>query len=343
MRISHITLLSLLCMVSLASNCTRSNTFKPKEVELKTVSGSNFMELQTNELKYYDPDGVEWVAPKGTLTDGATVPWFALPITDGRFNKKFLKAAIVHDAYCQKINNGICPQYQSRPWRDVHRMFYHACRACGSGPLLAKTMFLFVWIFGPTWDDSERDLSGVSDEILNISYDSGIQYIRENEPTVEGIVSWVDSRKPILLKIDEFDKQARSATEDNNPEEVDRVSTETDLLLSRELEKTPNDLMLLNLRGFQAKSLASAYQKLGATEKESSELTRAENTFNSILKTRPNDPSANSGLSDVFIQRNELEKAEEQNRKVLKINPNHPIATRNLRQIERLRLPKPKN
>ena len=77
---------------------------------------------------FVDAMGHAWTAQLGTLTDGASVPRAALPVTNGRFDQRFLKAAVVHDAYCQEDNKD-GPSYQTMPWRAVHKMFHEACLA----------------------------------------------------------------------------------------------------------------------------------------------------------------------------------------------------------------------
>ena len=45
---------------------------------------------------------------------------------------------------------------RSRPWRDVHRMFYEACRCGGVAAVTAKMMYYAVFHFGPRWRVEER-------------------------------------------------------------------------------------------------------------------------------------------------------------------------------------------
>jgi len=59
----------------------------PKEITLREVPDSDLKELVDNNLVFVDKMGTEWIAPKGTVADGASVPRLALWITDGRFAK----------------------------------------------------------------------------------------------------------------------------------------------------------------------------------------------------------------------------------------------------------------
>jgi len=142
----------------------------------------------------------EWIAPKGTLTDGASVPRLALWVTDGRFDPGFLKAAVIHDAYCQADNKDRCPeQYQQRPWKQVHRMFYEACLAGGTSPSTARIMFAAVWLAGPRWNDPERNLDGVPDEVILAEFEACKKWIEKKDPTVDEIEEWMDKREEKLL------------------------------------------------------------------------------------------------------------------------------------------------
>jgi len=54
--------------------------FTPEQVILKEVVGEDLKELIDEDLIFTDKDGIKWIAPKGTLTDGASVPRLALAI-----------------------------------------------------------------------------------------------------------------------------------------------------------------------------------------------------------------------------------------------------------------------
>jgi len=113
--------------------------FEPENVRLET--DNDMKKLVGNKLVYTDATNKQWTAVAGTRTDGASVPRFALSLTNGREDDKFLKAAIIHDAYCQDVNEHHCPrQYREESWQDVHRMFHQACIDCGSSPSLARIM-----------------------------------------------------------------------------------------------------------------------------------------------------------------------------------------------------------
>lgn len=169
--------------------------FTLQEITLRETDGSNLFELVDEKLVFVDAAGVEWLAPKGSLTDGVSVPRIALSLSDGRFGKKYLKAAVVHDAYCQSDNEERNPvQYRTKPWRAVHRMFREACIAGGTSRLRANIMFAAVWLGGPRWGDPERNLSLISDDTLETQFNECKQWIEENDPTIEELEAWMEER-----------------------------------------------------------------------------------------------------------------------------------------------------
>ncbi len=95
-----------------------------------------------HDFVYLDRNGVPWLAPTDLLTDGATIPSIFWSVIGGPWDGLYREAAVVHDAYC-------CAQ--TKPWQQVHRMFYEAMRCSGVGWVQAKTMYYAVWVGGPRW------------------------------------------------------------------------------------------------------------------------------------------------------------------------------------------------
>ena len=174
--------------------------FTPSEVTLKEVKGKYLKELVDEQLVFVDSSGEKWIAPKGTLTDGASVPRLALWMTDGRFSEEFLKAAVIHDAYCQTENIERCPdQYRKKPWELVHRMFYEACLAGGTSESKAEIMFAAVWLAGPRWDDPMRNLDHIPEDILVQEFETCKKWIEKKNPSVDEIEAWMNKRELVLL------------------------------------------------------------------------------------------------------------------------------------------------
>lgn len=114
------------------------------DVQARWLDDGRRMELLA-PLAYVGPDGVRWEAPAGLVVDGATIPRFFWRWIGGPYEGKYRKASVVHDHYCNlKAASG-------RRWQDVHRMFYHACRAGGLDEVSAKKVYWAVLIGGPRW------------------------------------------------------------------------------------------------------------------------------------------------------------------------------------------------
>jgi len=94
------------------------------------------------DLVYTDADGVEWIAPAGSVVDGASIPRFAWWIVGSPFVGKYRRASVIHDVYCES---------KERPWRNVHQVFYEMMAADGVGAVKRWLMFRAVWMFGPRW------------------------------------------------------------------------------------------------------------------------------------------------------------------------------------------------
>jgi hypothetical protein len=100
-------------------------------------------------LSYRRPDGSDWPVPTGAWLDGASIPRPLWSLIGGPFEGRYRNASIVHDHYCIT---------KTRPWQDVHRMFYEAMRCSGTGATQAKIMYYSVYRFGPRWPSLEEGL-----------------------------------------------------------------------------------------------------------------------------------------------------------------------------------------
>ena len=104
-----------------------------------------------NTLIYIDPKGNQWIAPKGSVVDGASIPKLLWSSIGSPFTGKYLAASVIHDVACkQKV----------KPWEAVHRVFYDAMLASGVDSGKAKLMYAAVHQGGPRWGDyAENPLS----------------------------------------------------------------------------------------------------------------------------------------------------------------------------------------
>jgi hypothetical protein len=96
---------------------------------------------------YTDPDEVNWVAEKGSIIDGASIPRFAWSVIGGPYEGPYRNASVIHDVACVEKN---------KPWRQVHKAFYTAMRASRVDQIKAKIMYAAVYHFGPRWGILEQ-------------------------------------------------------------------------------------------------------------------------------------------------------------------------------------------
>jgi len=307
-------------------------SFTPSEITLKELRGSTFKQLVDDGLTFIDADGVRWTAPMGTWTDGASVPRFALGITDGRFVKGFLRAAVVHDAYCQKENKDRRPPYQSRPWKDTHRMFHQACVAGGTPRLMARLMFSAVSWFGPRWDDPAGETRQVPPDLARVAFSATKQWIEKEDPSLGDIEADVAQREPAVMEIYRLQYAALGAMGRGDRSGAKAKLQEAEGSLSAGLERSPEDLMFLNLKGYQHKNWAMLQP-----DKRQEELNKAERLFNRVTAAEPRDASALNGLGSVAFLRGDLDQAERFIRQALELVPDYQAALDDLELVEKTR------
>ncbi|GEM_PF-3142631 len=99
-------------------------------------------EVLLDDFSYVDPSGSRWLAPKGSKTDGASIPQRFWSLIGGPYSGKYKYAALIHDVACEE---------RTRTSSDVHRMFYFACRCGGVSKTKAMLMYCAVSCKGPSW------------------------------------------------------------------------------------------------------------------------------------------------------------------------------------------------
>ena len=114
--------------------------FKGDVISLWLPDGRN-MQL-TQRFAYIDPRGKEWIAPKGAVINGASIPGSLWSVVGGPYEGQYRHASVIHDVGCEDMTS---------KWEDVHFMFYEACRCGGVSEAKAKTMYYAVYNFGPRW------------------------------------------------------------------------------------------------------------------------------------------------------------------------------------------------
>jgi hypothetical protein len=167
-------------------------------VEARWDSDGRTMTL-LNELRYVDPDGNVWVAPPGSVVDGASIPRALWSIMGGPFEGKYRNASVLHDvAYDQ----------QNRPWEVCDRMFYNAMRCSGVGPVEAGTMYYSLLKFGHHWKVTIKKAKKLSKkERMALAEPAEPAEIQRAEPvnrvSIEQARDWIRSAEPSAEQIEQ--------------------------------------------------------------------------------------------------------------------------------------------
>ena len=147
------------------------------------------------ELRYTDPQGFVWVAPIGSVVDGASIPRYLWSIMGGPFEGKYRNASVLHDVAYGEHN---------RPWQDCDRMFYYAMRCSGVSGAEAKTMFYALYRFGHHWKFPIRRAKPVKYEGALVARGEEIpRAIPVNPEQINDARDWISHADPSLDQIEQ--------------------------------------------------------------------------------------------------------------------------------------------
>ncbi len=104
------------------------------ELKVKLITKGKLELLE--DYTYFDPDGTKWVALKGMVSDGASIPQWGWSFVGGPVDGDYRDAAVIHDWGCDE---------KKLPWMQVHRTFYYAMLAKSTEAWKAKVMYAAVY------------------------------------------------------------------------------------------------------------------------------------------------------------------------------------------------------
>jgi hypothetical protein len=148
------------------------------------------------ELRYTDPKGVVWVAPAGSVVDGASIPRSLWSFMGGPFEGKYRNASVLHDvSYDQK----------QRPPQDCDRIFYAAMRCSGVGAVEAKTMYYSLLRFGRHWRFSIKRAKPVKvgGKIVARAEPAYPRAVAVSQEEIQSARDWIRSAAPTLEQIEQ--------------------------------------------------------------------------------------------------------------------------------------------
>lgn len=167
-----------------------------------------------NKLRFTDSAGVVWEAKAGLVTDGASIPGIFQPFVGRPFEDDFIKAAVVHDHYCDR---------HVRPWRQTHRVFYEGLIAQSVSKAKAKVMYFAVYLGGPKWVElipGEKCGKNCVNAIKTMSGKPGFRGRKADygaqdlQAQLKKLSDELESN-PDLLSLDEIDARARALRPDD--------------------------------------------------------------------------------------------------------------------------------
>lgn len=113
-------------------------------------------------VSFVDDTEKVWVAPAGSIIDGASIPRFFWRVIGSPFIGMYRRASVIHDVYCVT---------RSELYEEVHQMFDNAMRADGVPDVKRIAMAEAVKKYGPRWDNKGHSLPAPSDEDLLNDYE----------------------------------------------------------------------------------------------------------------------------------------------------------------------------
>ncbi len=147
------------------------------------------------ELRYTDPNGEVWVAPIGSVVDGASIPRYLWSIMGGPFEGKYRNASVLHDVAYGEHN---------RPWWDSDRMFYNAMRCSGVSAVEAKTIYYALYKFGRHWKFPIKRGKPVKYEGELVARGEQIpRAIPVNPEQINEARDWISNTDPTLEQIEQ--------------------------------------------------------------------------------------------------------------------------------------------
>ncbi len=134
------------CLCTVAMSSDRAGFSGKVVVELLDAAEFAQKLRLLEDFAFTDADGKVWLARKGGILDGESVPRELYTLGGLPFPADYRKAAVVHDYFCR---------VRTEPWRTVHRTLYHASVAEGVSETQAKALYAVVYAGGWRWESKE--------------------------------------------------------------------------------------------------------------------------------------------------------------------------------------------
>lgn len=142
---------------------------------------------------FHDAQGRQWNAPAGQILDGRSLPMPFLDRIGQPFVGDYRHTNVIYEAQVKAM---------SRPWYEVHRMFYQASVAEGVQQVQAKEMFMLLYAAGVRWETRDSScfrschagLESLSWKpvVEERDLDAMTHWIRHSDPSLDAIERKLD-------------------------------------------------------------------------------------------------------------------------------------------------------
>ena len=98
------------------------------------------------DFGFHDENGRVWLAPKGSVLDGWSIPRELRALPGLPLEGEYRKSGALHDFYSNA---------RAGRWQDVHRMLYAASLSEGIAPSEARSLYATIYASGWRWEPKE--------------------------------------------------------------------------------------------------------------------------------------------------------------------------------------------
>jgi Protein of unknown function (DUF1353) len=196
---------------------------------------------------YRDSHGKSWEAQKGDKTDGASIPDWAQPEIGLPFDPSFIRAAVIHDHYCDR---------HVRPMRETHWMFYDALLTSHVSSTKAKIMWAAILIGGPKWISLVPGKPCTEGKMC-------IQSVTKLQLPIDAYVTTADDARTVVARGPQYDKPDVKAAIEEMRQQIEvnpKGVTEKEILAKAE-EIPENKFFFDNLDGVAVKPPSNEIKK----------------------------------------------------------------------------------
>ena len=139
------------------------------------------------DFGFHDPDGKVWLARKDGILEGCSMPpevRALLPLEGG-----LRKAFVVHDYFCRE---------KTDPWRQTHRMLYHANLAEHVTRPEAKVVHMAMHAVGWRWETRQSSCFRTCHQGARV-----LAWKPVSEPVdIKPLIDWIWQQDPSLEEIE---------------------------------------------------------------------------------------------------------------------------------------------